>query len=151
MTVLFFCSGCDEIIHRFKHTVEYSVPEHNRKSYHLLEDLIERLLNSTGDEQILVYLAHSIKELNSLSVIDHLFRNIRLILIVPDRNKSTITRAHSLYPRFVSVIDDDFSEVAHVLAMMIEKLSLADHKEFRTGNHRGIQTSPRRGDELIEQ
>ena len=145
MTVLFFRTGSGKTIQRFQRVVEYLVPEHSRCVFHRLEDLIERLLNSTGDEQILVYLAQNIKELNSLSVIGHLFCNIRLVLIVPDRKPVTLTRAHSLYPRFVQVIDDDFSEVAHVLAIMMEKIAPADRQEIGTKKQKAIQTCPIQG------
>ena len=47
-----------------------------------------------------------------------LFDGIRKIIILPDGEQVTISLAHKLYPRFLSYIDSDFSDVAAVLKKM---------------------------------
>jgi hypothetical protein len=49
----------------------------------------------------------------------NLFRNSRIILIAPDRDKETIAIAHRLRPRLLTYIDSDFADVFTVLANMI--------------------------------
>jgi len=43
----------------------------------------------------------------------------RIILILPDRDRETITNGLKLRPRFFTYADEDFGEVAAVLAKML--------------------------------
>ena len=49
----------------------------------------------------------------------NLFRNTRIILIAPDREKGTIAIAHRLRPRLLTYIDSDFADVFTVLTKII--------------------------------
>lgn len=119
--ILFYMTAQSEALNRFEREVVNSVPKDGREFFHTLEDLIERLVSFGGDHRLLVYLAGSMKELTGLCAISHLLESVRLILIAPDRCEKTIARAHSLYPRFLSFVDSEFSEVADVLAKMISQ------------------------------
>ncbi|MCD6199973.1 MAG: hypothetical protein J7K15_15635, partial [Deltaproteobacteria bacterium] len=45
--------------------------------------------------------------------------DLRLILILPDREAGTIAKGHILRPRFLTYLDSDFTEVAAVLKKML--------------------------------
>ena len=51
--------------------------------------------------------------------IHDLLIDIRLIIILPDRQADTIEIAHALHPRFLSYIDNNFKDVNVVLNRMI--------------------------------
>ena len=59
------------------------------------------------------------EELIDIIHIRELFRDIRIVLILPDREESTVAKGHRLYPRFFSYIDSDFKEIAAVLNKML--------------------------------
>ena len=59
--------------------------------------------------------ANSKEDLLNLLFIRNLLQDIRIILILPDREKDTIEKGHRLYPRFMSYLDGDLEEVAAVL------------------------------------
>ncbi|MCJ7779472.1 MAG: hypothetical protein MUQ27_01475, partial [Acidimicrobiia bacterium] len=44
-----------------------------------------------------------------------LLDRIRIILILPDRNKDTINKGHTLFPRFLTYVDGNFDWVTAVL------------------------------------
>ena len=69
------------------------------------------------------------QELNTMLSFHAYLENMKLILILPDRNRQTISDGHKLHPRFVSYVDSDFSDVGAVLEKMIEN------------NHHGDQIS----------
>jgi hypothetical protein len=52
-----------------------------------------------------------------------LFGNIKIVLILPDRNNETIVIGHKLRPRFLSYTDSDFIDVAVVLENMLKILN----------------------------
>lgn len=60
-------------------------------------------------------------DLIQLIRIRHLFMNHRVVLVLPDKSEETIARGHTLYPRYVSYCDGDFSDVAAVLEKMLRK------------------------------
>jgi hypothetical protein len=81
---------------------------------------------------IAVVLAASSKELSAILAIKELFRDARIILIVPDRKKDTISAGHRLYPRYLAYADSNFNDVAAVLEKMVsynQAASRAVHDE----------------------
>jgi hypothetical protein len=68
-----------------------------------------------------LFIAASHDELDRLLSIRFLLRNIRIVLILPDRSEKTISMGHDLAPRFLGYVDDNISEVAAVVTNMIAK------------------------------
>jgi len=62
----------------------------------------------------MVLVATTQNDLIELIFKKHLFDDIPIILILPDRNNETISKGLKLYPRFFDYIDSDFSNVALV-------------------------------------
>jgi hypothetical protein len=48
---------------------------------------------------------------------------VRIILILPDRENSTVKRGHTLFPKYTSYIDSNATDVASVLNKMISSLN----------------------------
>ncbi|MCG6535460.1 MAG: hypothetical protein L7F78_12400, partial [Syntrophales bacterium LBB04] len=84
----------------------------------------ERLLVPLGDLSIAVICVSSQKEFSSLLAIKDLFKDMRIILILPDRERATVSKGHGLKARFLSYKDSDFSDVAAVLHHMVEKMDM---------------------------
>jgi hypothetical protein len=68
-------------------------------------------------------LASSREDLEAILSIVELFYDLRIILILPDRKKETISKGLKLYPRYLSYADGDFSDVAAVLEKMLGHLN----------------------------
>ncbi len=91
-----------------------------KEIFNSFENLESRLFKPNFGETIVVLHLTDKKELSSALSIKDLLNDKKLILILPDREASTMSQGHSLYPRFVSYADKDFSDVEDVLNKMIE-------------------------------
>ncbi len=84
-----------------------------------LDDLSERLLQPKNDLTITCLLAAKKEDIEEVLPMSNLFRNTRIILIVPDWDKETLAAAHQLRPRLLTHSDSDFAEVFTVLTKMM--------------------------------
>ena len=85
-----------------------------------IDGLSARLHQPKDDAFVAVLMAKSRKELLYFLSILNLFRDIRIILVVPDRNRETIALAHQLRPNFLCYKNSDFTEVIAVLDKMLQ-------------------------------
>ena len=84
-----------------------------------IESLSSRLIHIGSNPDIAVLFATTQKELSNIYSIRHLLADIRIILILPDRKQSTVSKGHKLYPRFLSYIDGNFKDITAVLEKML--------------------------------
>lgn len=94
--------------------------QHYGEFYLKIDDLTNRLHRPAGDPTIAVLLAAGRKDLDELLAIRDLLDRARIILILPDRNKDTINKGHTLFPRFLTYVDSNFDWVTAVLEKMLE-------------------------------
>lgn len=64
---------------------------------------------------VLILFIASRKDLEALNTLVSLFDNIRIIIVLPDREKSTMSLCIALKPSFISYIDSDLMDIALVL------------------------------------
>lgn len=83
-------------------------------------DLTLRLRMPLRESAIAVLLISDEKDLNNILSIQSLLINMRIILILPDRNNRTITAGHSLHPRYLSFKDNNLKDIKAVLTRMIK-------------------------------
>ena len=126
MTVFFYIPVNDDTSERFLHELETSVPKKDRKIFQSLDEFSCRLVLSSDNRRIAVLLLPSRQDLLSLFTIYDLLLDIRLILILPDRQADTIGMAHALHPRFLSYTDNNFKDVSAVLKRMRNFLKLTN-------------------------
>lgn len=67
---------------------------------------------------IAVFLAASKEELSELVSIRNLLADLRIILVLPDARDDTISKGHTLRPRFLTDVDSDFLDIVAVLGKM---------------------------------
>jgi hypothetical protein len=114
-------------------------PPNNIEVYRNIESLSRRLRQPGADQGIAVLLVANKDDLLDILSIRDLLRNVRIILILPDKEEDTIAKGHMLRPRFLSYIDSDFADVFAVLAkccdVYSEKSGLGIY-DFRVGVRR---------------
>ena len=69
-----------------------------------------------------------------ISSIRNLLGRVKLILVLPDDKESTVTRAHELYPCFLSFGDDDISDLTAILKKMTKNYVHAQNTIERRNN-----------------
>jgi hypothetical protein len=119
MNLIFYSSMGGKTEERLQTVIESVIPVRKRELFRTIADLWGSLLLPKNGLAIALLLAEKRDELAELVSMSNLFRNTRVILIAPDREKETIALAHLLRPRLLTYIDSDFSEVLNVLTKII--------------------------------
>ena len=108
LKVLLYSSTLEGPGSKVKEILTQNIPKKYLEIHQTFVSFSNRLKKRTIDLNIVILLATDNKELvNLLSIRDQLL-DLRIIVILPDREDITITQGHSLYPRFISYIDSDF-------------------------------------------
>ncbi len=103
--------------------IEDVVPNENTEIYSTIDTLGKRLRRPSYNIAVAVLLISGREDLRDVLSIRHLFDNIKIILILPDRKNETIVIGHKLRPRFLSYTDSDFIDVVVVLENMLKILN----------------------------
>ena len=119
MSVFFYSKSTKGAGQRLHATIKTFVPNKEIKTFRTLDSLSQRLLHPKNDHDIVVLLAKSEKELRELVHMDDLLDDLRVILILPNREDGTIAEGHTLRPRFITYTDSNFIDVAGVLSKML--------------------------------
>lgn len=93
------------------------------ETFPTLRSLGQRLRRNCGGETWLVLVTQSPSELERLSALSDLILNTRSILVLPDHRRESAILGHTLYPRFISYLDSDFSDVGSVLETVLDKIA----------------------------
>lgn len=81
--------------------------------------LMQRLSLNLPDISILILLVQRQQVLSDLLLIRNHIIGHRVIMVLPDQEPETLSRAHLLYPRYLSYMDSDFKDLNAVLDKMI--------------------------------
>jgi hypothetical protein len=81
----------------------------------------------------IIYVAGE-KDLSELMFIKDLLWEVPLIIIVDAQDWQTVVRAHSLRPRFLTGLENDFDEVVAVLKRIFDKKTCWSHARPRKTN-----------------
>lgn len=98
-----------------------------------ISDLTIRLRMPLCESAIAVLLVSDEEDLRSILAIQSLLINMRIVLILPDRNDMTIEAGHSLHPRYLSFMDNSLKDMKAVLARMIETERATHKQAYRQG------------------
>lgn len=83
------------------------------------DSLCQRLKQCFDGMAVVVLIAANRDELYDLLAFDKLLSDLRIILILPDRDKDAVRRAHALRPRFITYADGNLEDVAAVVEKML--------------------------------
>ena len=126
MKLLFYAANKSGETESLQRLVEEMVPKDNLEIYSTFLSLSRRLRQPSCNLNTAVLAIGSRQELREIVTLRDLLSDIRLILIVPDRGRDTISKAHSLAPRFLTYMDTDFEEVRVVLVKMLHSADSVD-------------------------
>jgi hypothetical protein len=87
--------------------------------YSHIDDVERRLRLPRLDLQIVVLDVDRVADLDRFVSLKELFADLRLILILPDDQPQTLTKAHRLSPRFVTHADATTATLVPVLEKMM--------------------------------
>ena len=118
MQLLFYSTRDDQNKKRLEAAIHEVIPESKIEFFKRLDDFRERLRMPIEPDSIVVLSASNREELQQMQLLRGLLTEIYVIVVIPDRKKSTINLAHLLLPRFLSQIKDNFMDLSEVLNKM---------------------------------
>ena len=89
-----------------------------------ITDLSKRLKIDTSDVSIILLSISGHRTLNELLTIRNQLIGHRIIIILPDQKNETLSKAHLLYPRFISYNDNNFEDLKAVVEKMLAYLNV---------------------------
>lgn len=122
MSVLLFLTESNNgVFEPLRAVVEDSVPDGILQISDSFTDLPDRLRAVRNGARIAVLVARNREELEELISLDYLFDDILIILVLPDLQKDTLSRAYKLYPRFITDMNGDLNTISAVLRKMLKR------------------------------
>jgi len=118
MNTLFFSSRDDLITRTLRIAVQQAIPVSRIELFEKLEDIETRLRTPVEPDSIAVLSVSNREELRKIQRLRQLLPEIYVVLIIPDRKKSTLALAHLLLPRFLIQQGSDFGALTIVLHKM---------------------------------
>ncbi len=94
------------------------VPKNKITLINDIGELENHLRQQLHENSIAVLLPADKSELTAIIALKNIFGDIPIILVMPDRENSTISLGYKLRPRFIAYADSDFLDVAAVLMKM---------------------------------
>ncbi len=126
---LIYCStGTSSAGDRLHRIVESFAVGMTLEIYQDFHGLFSRLCQPKYDVAVAVLFAGNRKMLLDLLSIRDLLLDLRIILIIPERDDQTMALGRKLFPRFVSYADSNFSDVGAVLEKMIANIRDGEKK-----------------------
>jgi hypothetical protein len=138
MSLLFYSENTHVYYKKLKDIIKAQVPCGELEIYHEMNSLSNRFNKLRCDINIMVLVAATQNDLTELIIQKQLFDDIPIILILPDRNKETISKGLKLSPRFFDYIDSDFYDFASVLKKMLKNIRIKTDKMYE--KHEEIDT-----------
>jgi len=129
MQLLLYSSGDDQNSKRLEAAVHKVIPEGRIELFKRQDDLRERLRKPVEPDSVAVLSVSNREELQKTQLFRGLLTEIYVVLVIPDRKKSTIELAHCLLPRFLSNQDSDFADLEIVLNRMYVNSQQSDNRE----------------------
>jgi hypothetical protein len=120
MQLLFYASKNDKSENRLEAAIRTAIPDVTIEHFTKLSGLRDRLRSIVEPDSIMVLAAVDRAELLKMQAFRDMLTEIFIILVLPDREKSTIRLAHLLRPRYISQLQDDFSELNQIVTKMVQ-------------------------------
>lgn len=120
MNLIVYLSGTKEINNQLLQVISRAAPDALLDVYFTIDELTNRLRQPFLNVGLAVLYAATRADLMELIFLEKVLGELRLVLILPDRDPSTVAKAHELRPRFLALVENDFGELESVLKRMAE-------------------------------
>ncbi|MCD4742238.1 MAG: hypothetical protein K8R67_07155 [Desulfobacteraceae bacterium] len=109
-----------EILQKIINTNFYGTKCQIFRAFDTLKKSLKREIQLTENE-IFILLAESVSRLNELNSFIDLLEGKRIILILPDSSKASLSKASKFFPRFFTSISDTYDDLCDVLNKIINQ------------------------------
>ena len=123
MMIIFFCTAKKGSVERLLGDIQTKIHDHRIEVVRTLEALRDRFRRPILDRAIMILIPVNREQLKGLISMGNLFDDNPILLVLLDREPTTISIGHRLYPRFVTYVDSDFSDLVSVLNKLIHHVT----------------------------
>jgi len=103
--------------------IEKCIPANCLEVFGSSREFAQRIYQIPRKIDVAVLFAQNHDQLFELISLKDFLMDVRIILILPDREHLTVKRGHTLFPKYTSYIDSNAADVASVLKKMISSLN----------------------------
>jgi hypothetical protein len=107
---------------RLQNVIETCVPSISLEVFGSSHEFVQRIYQIPRKIDVAVLFAQNHNQLSELISLKDFLIDVRIILILPDREHLTVIKGHSLFPNYTSYIDSNATDVASVLNKMTSSL-----------------------------
>jgi hypothetical protein len=122
MSLIIYSTTEDGLEEEIVSRCEPIVGEENMATYHRLTELQSALRKPFEKRVVCVALLGRQEDLAGLFTLNRFLNKLKLVLVLPDNASETMSWAHKLRPRFISVLGTDMGQ----LSAVVEKMARAD-------------------------
>jgi len=120
--ILYVHQDASEKGDHFKRIIEQNFKKEETTTFRTFNAFEERLKQPHDyDKEIFILFADAKNRLNELLKLIDLMDGKRIIVILPDQSKATISSALKFFPRFFTPISDTYTDLCHVLTKMMDQ------------------------------
>ena len=115
-----FSDGIDKSkSRRLQEVLKPVVARRSLEVYTKIEEFSVRIRRLPQNIDVAVLSVQNDQQLSALLSLSDYLDNARIVLILHDRNDHMISKGHLLHPRFLTFSDENFSDIAAVVAKML--------------------------------
>lgn len=96
--------------------------------YRSFDTLSRRFERPRGDICLMIFLIGRIGILNNLILLKNQMYDLPIVLVLPNTDRETILKGHKFYPRFITFVDGDYSDLSLALQNIVHQ-KCVDHYE----------------------
>lgn len=123
MKVIFFLPESTSALERFQGLVELVNSQAEAIVTRTIDDLTHNLRQPKHDLAFVVLITSNQEDLLNVINLSGLLQDVRIIIVLPDRDTDTIRMGHKLYPRFLTDIEDKSNTLELVINKMLDNLN----------------------------
>lgn len=116
--MLVFSPRQDGLAERLQRVVASVFPDESMEVCRTVDHLAQGLRQAVLAPRLAVLRIAEQRNLSEILSLGELLADLKIVLILPDRDRATIVQGHRLRPRFLSYADSDLSDIAAVLGKM---------------------------------
>ncbi len=114
--ILFYAAQNNQVID----TVERQLAEYRVARCRSFSTMEKRLKKPRHGLEIVLAVVNRFEELDHIQEIQALMRDLRLVLVLPNRDSKMVSHAHKLAPRFIAYADHGFEQIGAVVKKMVQ-------------------------------
>lgn len=120
--ILYVHQDASEKGDHFKRIIEQNFKKAETETFRTFNAFKARLnQHHVYDKEICILFADSKNRLNELLKLIDLLEGKRIIVILPDQSKATLSLTLKFFPRFFTPISDTYTDLCQVLTKMIDR------------------------------